>query len=211
VLTKNIGYFTSTRMPSIMVGRGQNTGTAQGGLFLTYSTDTMNGPWTTITIDGRGNYYERAIAFTAPGQTYPGLITSKGGTTVYYQNPLNLGQAVTTQWPTIPVANLPCHDIHLADVDGDGKLDVVCSSTVLENDHGGYIAYQNSPTNWTVASDSTPKVGDGIGITNINGIWDIVSAFHGVTYLYWNPLNRGSNPRRAAWTAYNIGIGDEGT
>jgi hypothetical protein len=189
VLTKNIGYFTSTTVPSIVVGRGESTCTATGGMFLNYSTGNINGPWQQSTIESTGDHYERAVAFTNNNESYPGIVTSEGQAdlTRYLFNPLNSGGNVLGPWSSTTIAQQSCHDMHTADIDRDGKLDIICSADPTNGEEGGYVAYQNSPTSWDEVPYTTPLTSDGIGIININGIWDIAVSNTGATYLYWNP------------------------
>jgi hypothetical protein len=89
---------------------------------------------------------------------------------------------------------------------------VVCSSDSESpgGQQGGYVAYQNAYNNWTEVDDTTPLVSDGIGLVRINNIWNIAVSNTGATYLYWNPLNNGQNPRTTTWPVYSIGAGAEG-
>jgi hypothetical protein len=213
VLNPSIGFFTSTTVPSIIVGRGEYICTAQGGMFLSYSTGSINGPWHVSTIEPNGDHYERAMPFTYKSDTYPGIITSEGSgqVTKWFYNPLNWRGNPTQPWPSEVIANAPCHDMHVADIDGDGRLDVVCSSTEDRGDSGGYIAYQNNYNDWSVVHNSTPLVSDGIAIVRISNIWDIAVSNAGATFLYINPRTYGRNPRTTTWQAYKIGPGAEGT
>src|SRR5215469_6873080 len=98
--------------------------------------------------------------------------------------------------------------MHLADIDGDGQLDVICSATSIKG-AGSFIAFFNAYNNWE-DHDDVVDAGDGIGIVRINGIWDIVTAHDGQTWLYINPLTYGQNARTARWKGYPIGSGMEG-
>jgi hypothetical protein len=238
VLTKNIGFFTSDTALSVIVGRGESSTyetslqrtlhrvlpiifgreascSGKGGIYLeNSSTGDINGPWRRSLIDEPVDSYERAIPFTYGGDTYPGIIISNGhaNKTTWYHQPKNGGGNPLNPWTSVQlIASRSCHDIHLADIDGDDKLDVVCSSGGKESTTNGYIAFQNAPNSWDEHDGITPKVGDGVGVVYINGIPDIVSAYRdGNVYLYWNPRNDGQNARTTPWKAFVIGPGVDG-
>src|SRR6516225_6059134 len=72
-LEKVVGYFTSAALPSVIVGFAGSP----GGLYLYTSTSgSITGPWRQTVIASAGNAYERAVAFTFPGESYPGVIAS---------------------------------------------------------------------------------------------------------------------------------------
>ena len=72
-LEKVVGYFTSATLPSVVVGFGGSP----GGLYLYTSTSgSITGPWRQTAIASSGSAYESAVAFTFPGESYPGVIAS---------------------------------------------------------------------------------------------------------------------------------------
>jgi hypothetical protein len=71
-LEKTIGYFTSTTVPSVVLGSSSGDG-GPGGFYLYQSADDLNGAWTMAVIDPNGDAYERAWPFLFPGNTYPGV------------------------------------------------------------------------------------------------------------------------------------------
>jgi hypothetical protein len=50
-------------------------------------------------------------------------------------------------WTRIVVASQGAHDIRVADIDRDGKLDIICSGSAALGVGRNFIASQNSPTN----------------------------------------------------------------
>jgi len=126
VLEKVVDYFTSATNPSVV---NANNGGA-GGVYLYVNDGSLTETWTRYQI-GYGNCYEHAAAFKYPGDKYPGIIASCDNRLVQLENPANSGGDPTSTWTTnVIYANSGCHDFTLADVDGDGGLDVVCSSAV---------------------------------------------------------------------------------
>jgi hypothetical protein len=89
-LEKAIGYFTSTTIPSVVLGSGSGDG-GPGGFYLYQSSGDLSGPWTMSIIDPSGDAYERARPFLFPGDTYPGVMVSRSGQLVWYFNPLKEG------------------------------------------------------------------------------------------------------------------------
>jgi hypothetical protein len=203
-LEKVIDYFTSTTIPSVVLGQGTSPG-GPGGLYLYSTTDPINGPWTKTTIAPAGNFYERAKAFKYPGDTYPGVVASVNQQLIWYANPHNQGNNVWGYTITIN-PNAGCHDLHIADIDGDGKQDMVCSATSLQGTES-FIAFQNNYNSWTIVNNLTPA-GDGIDVISIAGVpgTHIVACVGTSLYWYQNPLSTGGNPRQTTqWPANYIG------
>ena len=105
-------------------------------------------------------------------------------------------------WTTHTVAgDLPVHhinDMALADMDGDGKRDVIVRSL---NPNQLYIYFQNSIEGWTSrAIDATPygATGEGFAVGNIDrqGLLDISIGGH------W--LQAPANPRTESYASFGI-------
>jgi hypothetical protein len=160
-------------------------------------------------IDSRGDFYERTRAFTYPGDTYPGVIASRSGQLVWYANPLNGGGDPTRPWTLIVInPNSGCHDIHIVDLDGDGRQDIACSAALFKGSPS-FIAYQNNWNDWQIVTDpfvdaSGAGVGDSIGFVSINGgpRTNVVGATPSGVYWFQNPGNR-----TGTWVRHLVGNG----
>ena len=218
---KVVDFFTSTTTPSVVLGLN---GT-QGGLWFYQSSGGLNG-WganpTSITKT-LGTYYERAKSIRFPGRTWPDLVVSAPalngsttGTTILFLNPLNPGGSgnPSAVWQQIIInAGSGCHDIKLADMDGDGLQDVVCTGGAFLPGSYPFIAYQTSNLSvWTVVTNAVSKInlGDGVAVYSSNGINNVIGCQGSNTYIWENPLNFGGNPRTQAWPIFAIGPGATG-
>ena len=213
-LEKAIDYFTSPAFPSVIVGNGR------GGVYLYHSTTgELQGPWARSIIAEQGSAYERARPIRFPGDTYPNLVASISNKIVWFENPLNRGsknrdnsEAVTRLWP-VHVINPDhgCHDIRLEDLDGDGKVDVVCSGAISLR-APEFVAFQNDPNHWDVIYD-VADVGDAIAVLRVGSdtMPQLVgSAPSGNIFWYENPRSRGGNARAPHWVKHYIGPGNVG-
>src|SRR5215469_4150873 len=201
VLEKTVDYFTSRTMPSVVLG--------SSGIYLYQSGGNLSGPWTMSVIDPEGDFYERARAFTYPGDPYPGVVASRSGQLVWYANPLNSGGDPAQPWPRILInPNAGCHDLHVADLDGNGKPDIACSATFFAGTQS-FIAFQNNWNDWQIVNNpfrdtSGAGIGDSIGFVSINGSprTHVVGATPSGIYWFENPGNR-----TGAWVPHLVGNG----
>lgn len=208
-LEKVVDYFTSKTFPSVAVGNGR------GGLFLYRSMSAnLKGPWKRSIIHPKWSAYERARAIRFPGHAYPDVVASIGNRIVWFENPMNGREpaAVTRPWtPHIINADHGCHDIRLEDLDGDGKVDVICSAGILLR-APAFVAFQNDPLNWQVI-DSVADVGDDIAVVRVGNdpTPNLVGADQtGQIFWYENPRLKGGDARRANWVKHYIGPGNVG-
>jgi hypothetical protein len=193
-LEKAIDYFTATDFPSVIVGNGR------GGVYLYRSSSgELKGPWLRSTIAAKGSAYERARPIKFPNDRYPDLVASISNQIVLFENPQNRGADVTRPWRAHVInPDHGCHDIRLEDLDGDGKLDIVCSGAISLR-APSFVAFQQDRNHWQVVYDIA-DVGDDIAILRIGSD----SAPHlvgadpsGNVFWYENPRSRGGDARSA--------------
>jgi hypothetical protein len=208
-LEKAIDYFTSPLFPSVVVGNGR------GGMYLYQSADDrLQGPWRRSVLVERGGAYERARSVRFPGDSYPDVVASIGNKIVWFENPMNRGNQarITQPWPGHVVnPDHGCHDIRLDDLDGDGKLDIVCSGSISLR-APEFVAFQNDRDHWQVVYD-VADVGDAIAIVRIGSDQTphlVGSDPSGNVYWYENPRSKGGKGRAAHWTKHYIGPGNVG-
>jgi hypothetical protein len=207
-LEKAVDYFTSTTIPSVVLGSSTAAG-GPGGFYLYQSSGDLPGPWTKSTIDPSGDAYERARPFLFPGDTYPGVIVSRDGQLVWYANPLNWGGDPTQPWFMIVInPDAGCHDLRIVDLDGDGKQDILCSALFLAGTQS-FIAYQNDWNSWQIVNDpfkdgSGAGIGDSVALASIAGSarTNVVGATTSGVYWFQNPGNR-----TGAWVPHLVGNG----
>ena len=206
-LEKAIDYFTATDFPSVIVGNGR------GGVYLYRSTSgELKGPWLRSTIAAKGSAYERSRSIKFPSDRYPDLVASISNQIVLFENPKNRGADVTRPWRSHVVnPDHGCHDIRLEDLDGDGKLDIVCSGAISLR-APSFVAFQQDRNHWQVVYDIA-DVGDDIAILRIGSdpAPHLVGADPtGNVFWYENPRSRGGNPRASHWVKHFIGPGNVG-
>jgi hypothetical protein len=123
---------------------------------------------------------------------------------------LNYGGSLCGDWGVQTInPNRGAHTLHVVDLDGDGKMDVLASGgeypTVTKT---GFIDFQNSNTSWVLGSFA-PTAGDSIDIVGISGVnggvrTNIVGCNSNNNSLYWYQNPGGSAARGSGWTAHLI-------
>jgi len=208
-LEKALDYFTSAAFPSVIVGNGR------AGVYLYQSTSgQLQGPWKRSTIAARGSAYERSRPLKFSGDRYPGLVASIGNKIVWFENPLNRGEiaAVSRPWRAHVVnPDHGCHDIRLEDLDGDGKLDIICSGAISLR-APAFVAFQEDRNHWQILYD-VADVGDDIAVLRVGA--DSLSHLVGSDptgniFWYENPRLKGGTARTAHWAKHFIGPGNVG-
>jgi hypothetical protein len=187
---------------------GFNASNTPGGMFWYQapSDGNLNEPWIKHTIAATGNFYERSVAYDVNGDGAMDIIASDNNQLVWFQNPRGSGGDDTQPWTMHVInPNAGAHDIRLADIDGDGKMDIVCSGSSGLGTHG-YVAFQNSPTSWTNVQVANPgdgiatlDIGSGLGAINIAGVDP-----SGNVSWWENPREAGGNARTGTWTQHII-------
>ena len=184
-----------------------NGDNSNGGIFwYAYPSSGVQGTWVRHTIVASGNAYEDMIPFDVNGDGAVDIIASYDPTDsgnyelVWFQNPRGSGGDPTQPW-TMHVIG-PGHgenNIDLADIDGDGKMDVVTPSSVF---------FQNTATSWTQVQYSPSfrgvallDIGSGHGAINLAGTGP--SPYNAVWFE--NPRETGGNARTGTWIMHFIG------
>jgi len=204
VLEKVVDYFTSATNPSVV---NANNGGA-GGVYLYVNDGSLTETWTRYQI-GHGNCYEHAAAFKYPGDKYPGIIASCDNRLVQLENPANSGGDPTSTWTTnVIYANSGCHDFTLADVDGDGGLDVVCSSAVSLGNRQNFILYQNDRNSWSYVA-GPGQIGDSVALISVGGSPrnNVVGSAMDGSGVYWFKY---PGSRNGVWEPHYIGSANAG-
>ena len=188
VLEKTIDYFTdaSKSNPSVIVGFGQFP-SGSGGLYLYTNSGSLTGTWSIHTILASGNCYERTRAISFPGNTFPNVVASCNDQIILFSNPGNTGgNPVTDTWTkTILDSTAGAHQIRIADIDGDGKLDIVCSASNVLGKAPNFILYQNTPTSWQKVN-GPGSLQDDIDVISIGGARNnIVGPAADDSGVYW--------------------------
>ncbi|MBV8362740.1 MAG: VCBS repeat-containing protein, partial [Deltaproteobacteria bacterium] len=203
-LEKVVDYFVSTTNPSVV--NANNGGV--GGVYLYVNDGSLTGTWSRHQI-GYGNCYEHAAAFKYPGDKYPGIIASCDNRLVWFENPANSGGDPLSIWPTnVIYGNSGCHDFTLGDVDGDGKLDVVCSSAPSLGNMQNFILYQNDRNGWSYAA-GPGQIGDSVALISVGGSLrnNVVGSAIDGSGVYWFAY---PGSRNGIWTSHYIGSGNAG-
>jgi hypothetical protein len=180
---------------------------SNGGIYW-YSYPTsggVQGTWTIHTIINDGNAYEDMTALDVNGDGAVDIIASYNNTSgnyqiVWFENPLGSGGDPTQLWVQHVIGpGLGENNLKIADIDGDGKLDIVTPSSVF---------FQNSPDSWTQVQYSSSfrgiallDIGSGHGAINLSGTGP--SPFNAVWYE--NPRETGGNARTGTWIMHTIG------
>ena len=203
-LEKVVDYFTSTTNPSVV--NANNGGV--GGIYLYVNDGSLTGTWTRHQI-GYGDCYEHAEAFKHPGDKYSGIIASCDNRLVWFENPANSGGDPFVIWPTnVIYGNSGCHDFTLADVDGDGKLDVVCSSAMSLGDMQNFILYQNDRNSWSYIA-GPGQIGDSVALISVGGSPrnNVVGSAIDGSGVYWFKY---PGSRNGVWASHYMGSADAG-
>jgi hypothetical protein len=203
---KLVDHFTAKDHLSYFLGTGKGA----------YLYDPASGQ--KITISSSGSHYERAKAFLYSEDTFPGIVASVDNTLVWYRNPANTKRmSAGAPWEKYVInPNSGCHDLHVVDLDGDGRQDILCSATATNGKSTNFVAFQNGNKNdWQIVDNFNPT-GDGISIIAVRGVnggarTNIVACNPANSRLYWfkNPTGKAARDPHG-WTASRIGACNAG-
>jgi hypothetical protein len=212
VVEKTLADIEGTGRLNPVIGTEQptvngNTGTAGIYWYQYPASGNITGTWTRHTIVPSGNAYEDMVPLDVNGDGAVDIICSYDPTNtgnyqiVWFENPRGQGGSATNSpWAEHIIGpGFGENNMFLADIDGDGKMDVVTSSSIF---------FQNSATSWTQVKYSTSfrgvgllDIGSGRGSINLSGTGP--SPFNLVWYE--NPRETGGNARTGQWVMHTVG------
>ena len=188
-----------------------NNSDASGIYWYQYpASGNVSDPWIRHTIIGSGDGYEDMVPFDVNGDGAVDIVCSFDPTfsgkpeIVWFQNPRGQGgNPITDTWTMHVVGpGLGENNVLIADIDGDGKMDIVTPSTVF---------FQNSSSSWTPVQYSQSFRGVALlDIGSGNGSINLVGTQPGSPYSvsWWeNPRETGGNARTDKWVMHIIGPG----
>lgn len=169
-------------------------GLEQAGLYWWAfpSSGKVTDPWSKHTIKSTGSFYEDLQPFDLNGDGRVDIIACHDNNMYWYQNP---GGGATGAWTEHFIGNGLGHEVELADIDGDGKIDVVTQFGIY---------FQNNPDSWTYRGLGSLKglalldIGSGKGAINL-----VLNTSAGLTW-YENPREWGGAARTSGWNAHLI-------
>ena len=153
------------------------------------STGKVTDPWPKHTIKSTGNFYEDLKAYDLNHDGRLDIIACRDNAMYWYQNP---GVGATGAWVEHFIGDGLGHEVELADMDGDGKIDVVTQFGIY---------FQNNQDSWTYKGLGKLKglalldIGSGKGAINV-----VLSTSAGMMWCE-NPREWGGNARSARWAA----------
>ncbi|HZU88303.1 MAG TPA: VCBS repeat-containing protein, partial [Stellaceae bacterium] len=178
-----------------------------GGLYWYRAPASGNpaDPWTKHKI-AAGSFYEDIAVADVNGDGAPDLIASANDQLVWFENPRGRGgNPATDPWPMHVIRKSGgAHVIRLADIDGDGKMDIVVSSSEVLGSTSA-ILFQNNPDSWTEVEFG--RLGEGLALIDIgSGLGRVDIAGGGGDSVVWfeNPREEGGDARTGTWTEHVI-------
>jgi hypothetical protein len=215
IVEKTLADIQGTGHLEPVIGEEEESQDGDGGESGVYwyeypASGNVNDPWIKHTIIASGDAYEDMVAFDVNGDGAVDIICSFDPTFsqnwgfVWFENPRGSGgNPATDPWVEHVIGpGLGENNLVMADIDGDGKIDLVSPSSVY---------FQNSPDSWTQMQYSTSfrgvallDIGSGNGAIDLGGTQP-VSPFNAV---WWeNPRETGGNARTGKWIMHTIGPG----
>lgn len=137
--------------------------------------------WTKHVIDARGTYADDMQVVDVDGDGDLDIVVPEDSTSQvrWYENPGPKGNPATDPWKMHVIGSYAklgfqeAHDVEVADLNGDGKIDVVIANQKWlaprpVNQAETAVFFQNSPDSWTPVVVSK-TYGEGTCIADLNG------------------------------------------
>ncbi len=215
-VVKRLVDITNSGHQDAVIGHESTLG--GGGLFW-YQYPVSGNPsatWSKYTIDAKADVYESICAadisghVDAHGNPVNDLVVCERGTVVWYENPLGDQKDPTTSaWTKHVIGTISqgdTHEMYLADLDGDGQLDVVCNTSIFfRKPSGGWIQIATANYNRTEKGLSLFDSGSGLGAIDLLGTGNSPNFQLG---WYENPRDAGNhtgNAQSDPWVFHPIG------
>ncbi|MDO9708447.1 FG-GAP repeat domain-containing protein [Paracraurococcus lichenis] len=202
-LEKALGDLNLDGRPDAILGAGNAGG---GGLYWYASpgTGALTDPWAKHVIAETGDFYEDMAILDVNRDGAPDIVASVDDGLAWFENPLRQGgDAVNGPWTRHTIrTDGAAHAIAVADIDGDGRQDIVIAGSVGRGSPPA-ILFQDGPDAWTQRSFG--QVGDGMALLSIGtgkGAINIVGGDGDSVVWYENPRETGGNARLDAWVPH---------
>ena len=159
---KAAGDLDGDGLPDLLAASAQD-----GGLFWYRYPE-----WTKHKIDD-GTFTTDMAVGDIDGDGHLDVIIPSNVGLIWYRNPVGDGGDPTQPWEAINVSpdGARMHDVQVADLDGDGKLDIVTRHQSGFGRMAGnqiHIWKQDSPRSWSHRTFDCPH-GEGLNIADVNG------------------------------------------
>ena len=213
VLEKGLADIDGDGRLDAIIGFGNPAGSLSGAGLAWYEFPHSGNPndvWLKHTILSSGVMYEEVLAFDVNGDGAVDIIAGRDGSRSDISNPLywyenprgHGGNPATDPWAMHYIGpGFGENNLFLADIDGDGKIDILTNSRIY---------FQDSPTSWTTLFLSSIwrgvtllDIGSGLGPVN----FAIISQTIPGNPFVWreNPREHGGNARTDPWISHVIG------
>jgi hypothetical protein len=196
-----------------VVGHEDNEGSSGIDIYQFPTSGNPNGTWNEYVVDPNADVYESMRAADVSGNVdshgnpVNDLIVNERGTVYWYENPLGLGEnPYTSPWTKHLIGTVSqgaTHEMYIADLTGDGKVDVIDNTSIF---------FEQSPTDWiqipTADYNRTEKglylfdSGSGLGDIDLLGTGNAPNFQVG---WYENPRDYGGNAMTDQWIFHPIG------
>ncbi|MFZ4585171.1 MAG: FG-GAP-like repeat-containing protein [Acidimicrobiia bacterium] len=213
VLERGLADINGDGRTDAIVGWG--TACSGGGLFWYEqpSAGDLTAKWRKRAIVPSGTAYEDLIPFDVNADGAVDVIAAVDNVIHWYENPRGRGlSAASASWVDHVVGDVvfgvggmeppEAHDFSIADIDGDGRADVITNAFVFFND--GRDSWSKVTYNRTGQGAGVFDAGSTLGAVNLLGIGN--EAPHDLVWLE-NPREHGGNARTDMWIAHRFAPG----